>query len=149
MIPFRTILYPTDFSELADHAFPVARSLARDHGAALVILHVYPPPIAHGEEVARRSPDDFLDDLWEALHRYEVPEGTAVTHRLAEGMPAEQIVQTARELNCDLIVLGTHGRTGLRRLLMGSVAEHVLRQAPCAVVTVGPPGREAAAPPEA
>jgi nucleotide-binding universal stress UspA family protein len=61
-----------------------------------------------------------------------------VTHRLAEGDPAKEIVREAQELNCDLVVLGTQGRTGLRRVLLGSVADKVLRRATCPVVTVGP-----------
>jgi nucleotide-binding universal stress UspA family protein len=135
----QTILYATDLSDLSDHAFPIARALAREHRASLVILHVYAPPMSHAEEVARRPPDSYVDSLWEALHRYAVSDaGVKVTHRLAEGDPVKEIVQAARELKCDLIVLGTHGRTGLRRVLMGSVAESVLRRAPCPVVSVGP-----------
>jgi nucleotide-binding universal stress UspA family protein len=135
----RTILYATDLSELSDHAFPVARALARDHQASLVILHVYPPPISHAEEVARRPPDSYVDALWEAMHRYKVSDAAvAVRHRLAVGDPAKEIVRAAQELKCDLVVLGTQGRTGLRRVLMGSVAENVLRRAPCPVVTIGP-----------
>lgn len=134
----RTVLYATDLSEPSDQAFPVARALARDHRAALVILHVYPPPMFHAEEIARRPPDGYVDSLWEALHRYEVSDaGVTVTHRLAEGDPAKEVVRAAQELKCDLVVLGTHGRTGLRRILVGSVAESVLRRAECPVLTVG------------
>jgi nucleotide-binding universal stress UspA family protein len=143
----RTILYATDLSELSDQAFPVARALAQDHRASLVILHVYPPPLTYAEELALRPPDGYLDDLWKALHRYKGSDGAvAVTHRLAEGKPAEEIVRAAQELECDLIVLGTQGRTGLRRLLMGSVAEKVVRQSPCPVVTVGPVSPDGAQP---
>jgi nucleotide-binding universal stress UspA family protein len=139
----RTILYATDLSELSDQAFPVARALARGHRASLVILHVYPPPMFHAEEVARRPPDGYVDSLWEALHRYKVPDaGVTVTHRLAEGDPAKEIVQAAQGLKCDFIVLGTQGRTGLRRVLLGSVAENVLRRAACPVVTFGPAAKE-------
>lgn len=139
----RIILYATDLSELSDQAFPIARALAQDHRAALVILHVYPPPISYAEEVSRRPPDGYVASLWEAMHRYEVPEeAVEVTHRLAEGDPTKEILRVAEELKCDLIVLGTQGRTGLRRLLLGSVAENVLRQAPCPVVTVGPTARD-------
>ena len=141
--PLRTVLYATDLSESADRAFPVARALAQHHRASLVVLHVYPPPICHAEEVARRPPDGYIDALWEALHRYEVADASvAVTHRLAEGGAAREIVRAAQELKCDLLVLGTQGRTGVRRVLMGSVAEKVIRQAPCPVLTVGPAAKE-------
>ena len=83
-----------------------------------MVLHVYPPPICHAEEVARRPPDGYIDALWEALHRYEVADASvAVTHRLAEGGAAREIVRAAQELKCDLLVLGTQGRTSLGHLL--------------------------------
>jgi nucleotide-binding universal stress UspA family protein len=139
-LPLRTILHATDFSELSDQAFQFACSLARDRGACLVVLHVYPPPIAHGEVVARRQPNGFHKELWQKLQKYQVA-GSAlpVIHRLEEGKPGAVILTTARELNCDLIVMGTHGRTGLQRLLMGSVAEQVVREAPCPVLVVKNP----------
>jgi nucleotide-binding universal stress UspA family protein len=148
--PLRTVLYATDLSESSDRAFPVARALARGHRTSLVVLHVYPPPISHAEEVARRPPDGYIDALWEALHRYEVADaGVAVTHRLAEGDAAKEIVRAAQELKCDLLVLGTQGRTGVRRVVLGSVAENVVRRAPCPVVTVGPAAKDRAPPPNA
>ena len=148
--PLRTVLYATDLSESADRAFPVARALAQRHRASLVVLHVYPPPICHAEEVARRPPDGYIDALWEALHRYEVADASvAVTHRLAEGDAAREIVRAAQELRCDLLVLGTQGRTGVRRVVLGSVAENVVRRAPCPVVTVGPAAKDRAPPPNA
>jgi nucleotide-binding universal stress UspA family protein len=115
----------------------VAYSLARDHGAQLILLHVYPPPIAHEEIVARRQPNGFHDQLWNALHNLKAPDASVrVEYQLAEGHPAAEILRAARETPCDLIVMGTHGRTGFRRMLMGSVAEEVLRRAPCPVLTV-------------
>jgi nucleotide-binding universal stress UspA family protein len=145
MLPIRTILYPTDFSHYSNAAFQLTCSLARDYGATVVVLHVSPPPVAHGEVVARRQPNGYRDELWQLLRRYQAPGLTAtVRHRLEEGDPATEILRVARELNGDLIVLGTHGRTGLGRLLMGSVAEQVVRQAPCPVLTVKTPGPEPA-----
>lgn len=140
MSSIRTILYPTDFSDTAEQTYPFACSLARDLGASLVVLHVYPPPIDRSEVVARRQPDGYEEDLWRLLKLYEAP-GVAegVTHRLEEGEAAEEILRVARETNCDLIVVGTHGRTGLGRLLMGSVAEKVLRNASCPVLTLKKP----------
>jgi nucleotide-binding universal stress UspA family protein len=140
MFSIRTILFPTDFSEQADNAFPLACALARDHCACLIVLHVYPPPLGHGEVVARRQTNGFHKQMWNALHRYR-PAGpdTCMEHRLAEGDEAAEILRNAEECCCELIVMGTHGRTGLRRLLMGSVAELVMRKARCPVLTVKTP----------
>jgi nucleotide-binding universal stress UspA family protein len=136
----RTILHATDFSEDSTQAFQVACALAADQRSRLIVLHVYPPPICHGEEVARRPPDGYEEQLWRALCRLRPTDAAIdVEHRLVEGDAAEEIVRVAREHNCDLIVLGTHGRTGLGRLLMGSVAEKVMRGAACAVLTVKSP----------
>ncbi len=140
MLPIRTILHPTDFSPEADRAFQLACSLARDYAATLVVLHVFPLPISHGEVVARRQPNGVEEALWERLHAVKPPDPkVAVDHQLTEGDAATQVLRVARESGCDLIVMGTHGRTGLGRLLLGSVAEQVVRKANCAVLTVRPP----------
>jgi nucleotide-binding universal stress UspA family protein len=130
-----TILFPTDFSDRATAAFPMACAVARDQGAALLVLYVDPPPAFHGEVVDRRQPD-YTAELWQQLHRLQPPEGVRVDYHLAEGPPAEEILDFAREQKCDLIVMATHGHTGLRRLLMGSVAEKVVRGAPCPVLLI-------------
>ena len=112
-------------------------ALARDHGATLAFLHVYPLPIAYGEVVARRQENGYYDELWQKLHAYKTPNlATPMIYRLEEGDAAKEILRVADELQCDLIVVGTHGRTGLGRLLMGSVAEQVMRNAPCPVLAV-------------
>src|SRR5262249_50246999 len=141
MFAIRTILHPTDFSERSAHAFRLACRLARDHGAGVLVLHVMEPPASRAEEVARRPPDGYRDQLWnESLLPVRSPlPGVEVEHLLEEGDPAKEILRVAGEVACDLIVMGTHGRGGLRRLLMGSVAEQVLRRAPCPVVTVKAP----------
>jgi nucleotide-binding universal stress UspA family protein len=132
-----TILYPTDLGELAEEAFAMACSLASVSGARLVVAHVYPPPICHGEVVARREPDGYEEDLWRLLQRYKPANSSvAVEYRLIEGEAADEIVRLAQEEACDLIVLGTEGRKGLTRLLMGSIAEEILRHAPCPVLTI-------------
>ena len=136
MSTLRVILFPTDFSERAEAVFPLACALARDQGSRLVLLHVDPPPLFHGEVVSRRQTPDYEEQLREALRRYEVPQGVQPEYRLEEGPPAEGICRVAAELPADLIVMATHGRTGLRRLLMGSVTEQVLRQAPRPVLSV-------------
>jgi nucleotide-binding universal stress UspA family protein len=137
MMKMRTILFPTDFSDRAEQAFPLACSLARDHGAALVILYVDPPPTSHGEVVARRQGNGYHEQLWQQLRAYQAKDlSGGVRHVLEDGEPAEGILRVARDANADLIVMGTHGRSALQRLLMGSVAVKVVREAPCPVVTV-------------
>jgi nucleotide-binding universal stress UspA family protein len=152
MLPIRTILHPTDFSEHSDPAFWLACSVARDYGARLVVLHVVPPPVFHGEVVARRQPDGYHTDLEKQLQEFRPREpGIPVERRVEDGDPAAAILRVAQEVPCDLIVMGTHGRTGLGRLLMGSVAEQVMRRAPCPVLTVKLPRHElpgAVEPPE-
>jgi nucleotide-binding universal stress UspA family protein len=141
MLPVRTILYPTDFSERSDAGFRLACALARDYDARLIVLHVVPTPaIVYLGGVVPPEPDQTRQQLWDKL-RLMRPDDPAITleHRLVEGEPAPAILHLAEKLNCDLIVLGTHGRTGLGRFLMGSVAEQVLRRASCPVVTVKTP----------
>lgn len=143
MAPVRIILFSTDFSESARAAFPLAAALARDHGARLVVLHVAtPPPFVTPRELERalEGPAGYRRQLEAELRRYPAPgPQTPMTYRLETGHPAAEILRVAREEGADLIVLGTHGRTGLARLLLGSVAEVVLRKAACPVLTVKVP----------
>jgi universal stress protein A len=140
MSPVRTILHPTDFSDRAREAFRVACDFARDYDAELVVLHAVPLPIIYDEGI-------LIDDFCETRERVRQPleslrpddPAVRVRHEVAQGDAAEEIVRTAQEIGCDLIVLGTQGRTGLERLLLGSVAEAVLRTAPCPVLTVRAP----------
>jgi nucleotide-binding universal stress UspA family protein len=145
MSPIRSILYPTDFSPQSSPAFAVAAALARDYGARLVVLHVaIPPPfVTYGEFYkALEDPQGYRLELEKKLREYQVPNAAGgVEYRLEQGDPTVEIVRLAERLPGDLIVLGTHGRTGVSRLLMGSVAEEVVRQAPCPVITVRAPRR--------
>jgi universal stress protein A len=137
MLPIHTILFPTDFSDNAQPAFVMACSLARDLGARVVVLHVMPPPLGDEEFEARNHPEEYYGSVRKVLHLIQAPEqNVRVEHRLEEGVPATVIVDVAREIHAGLIVMGTHGRTGLTRLLLGSVAEKVLRKAACPVLTV-------------
>ncbi len=132
------ILCPTDFSKYGNAAIELATSLARDNDATLVIAHVEEPPIAYGggemySGLDARSALELKSILEETKPsdpqvRYE--------HRMLVGDPAGAIVRCADDDNIDLIVLGTHGRSGLTRLVMGSVAEAVVRRASCPVLTV-------------
>lgn len=133
----KRIIFPTDFSHCGDAALKMATSLARDSGATLLIVHVEEPPVAYGGgEMYYGVPDPGSEDLQQMLKEV-VPTDPQVAceHRLLTGDPAVTIARLAEEEHADLIVMGTHGRTGLTRLLMGSVAEAVVRRAPCPVLT--------------
>lgn len=141
MFPLRRILHPTDFSDLSKAAFEVACALARDYGAELVVAHVVPPPAVYAPDgIAMPMPVEEPYAVRADLARIR-PADTRVKveHRLLEGSAATEILKLAGELHVDVIVLGTHGSSGLGRLLMGSVAEDVLRKAPCPVLTVKAP----------
>ncbi len=139
MLAIKTILHPTDFSERSNQAFRLACSLARGHGARVILLHVAPPPATAIGGVMTPDPGHH-EECWEQLRRLQPEDSRVPVERLlAEGSPAEAILRAAQERHCDLIVMGTHGRTGLGRLLMGSVAEEVVRKARCPVLTVKVP----------
>lgn len=142
MLAIRTILHPTDFSQHSTYAYGLASALARDYGARLIVLHVVPEPTpVYGEGVViPANPEVFRIEAREQLERLASPgPEVAVEHRLEDGDPATGILHAAREAGADLIVMATHGRTGLERLLMGSVAEQVVRKAVCPVLTVKAP----------
>ena len=137
----KRILFCTDFSRLSDAALPLASSIARERGAALIILHIQEPPTVYaaGElYYGPIKPDE--DTLKQMLHRV-TPADPAVscTHQMIIGDPATEIVRVAQEEGVDMIVMSTHGRTGLARVLMGSVAEKVVRRAHCPVVVFKQP----------
>jgi universal stress protein A len=139
MLPIRKILHPTDFSDHSRAALDLACALARDYGAELLILHVNrATPIYAPDGIVVGLPVEEPYELRGKLAQVR-PEDPRIKyeHKLVDGDPAEQIIKAAAGM--DLIVLGTHGTTGLARLLMGSVAESVLRKAPCPVLTVRTP----------
>ena len=132
------ILFPTDFSILGQTALEMATSLARDRGAKLVIAHVEEPPLAYGGgELYYGIAEPDHTELQRMLTAV-VPSDPLVgyEHRLMIGNPAAAIVHLAEQEHVDMIVMPTHGRTGLGRLLMGSVAEEVVRKAKCPVLTI-------------
>lgn len=134
----RLILHPTDFSQDSEGALQVARSLARDLGARLIILHVAPIEVAiDGAAEAEPDSHDYRDAMEQIHKRLEGPDlKYPVEIRISRGFAPEVIKTTAEEVGCDLIVMGTHGRTGLSRVLLGSVAESVLPRADCPVMIV-------------
>lgn len=140
------ILYPCDFSAAGRTALDTAAALARDHGATLLILHVQEPAVAYaGGELYTGIPEVDVDELRRMLLDVRPADaGLSVEHRLLVGSPAAAIVRTAEEEKADMIVMSTHGRTGLMRVLMGSVAEEVVRKAKCPVVTVKPSANQPA-----
>jgi nucleotide-binding universal stress UspA family protein len=142
MMRFHTILHPTDFSPCSANAFRYACALARDCDAKLICLHVVEPAVAIVGEGAL-VPDDLEELRSEArkqLDELRPSDPKVRLERLLREGPAPKVVLDAvDEFGADLIVMGTHGRTGLKRLLMGSVAEIVLRKAPCPVLTVKGP----------
>ena len=145
MTNFKTILHPTDFSPSANEALRIACSLAREHGAKVILLHVAQRPISSvGGMPVPPPPPPIID--WSQL-KTEIEaiaagiKDISVEVRLEEGDAASTIVNLARDLGADIIVIGSHGRTGVSRLLMGSVAEHVVRMAGCPVLTVKMPSK--------
>jgi len=137
---FMNILCPTDFSPFAQAAVPIACSLANDYGATLTLLHVRPMPVAVVGEFGVVMPLDVREpvETSKARMRQCVPaKFTGVLEcDVRDGDAAEEILKTIKDRHCDLIVLGTHGRSGLLRMLVGSVAETILREAPCPVMTI-------------
>jgi nucleotide-binding universal stress UspA family protein len=144
----RVILHPTDFSEGCEASLRVARALARDLGARLVLFHVVPFGFYANEMTVPVDPGVYREALEEERHLVDGPDlKYPVETRLARGDAAEEILRTAADLDRGLIVMGTHGRTGLSRLLMGSVTEYVVPRADCPVLAVKTPrGVHATAP---
>lgn len=143
MLPIRTILHPTDFSDESRPAFELACALSRDYSAALVIAHVVPPTRAFAADgVAIPLPAEEPYEARARLARLHPTDGhVEVEHRLLEGDPITMILKLAEDVKADVLVMGTHGSSGLLRLLVGSVAEGVMRKAPCPVLTVRGPFR--------
>lgn len=148
---FQRILCATDFSETAEAAWAAARELARTHHSELILVHVFTELPVYPDVAVLE-----LQRLWEEqrawVERTLAERVTAATARglaarwvLKTGMAPESIVEAAGEVHADLIVIGTHGRTGLTRLVIGSVAERVVRLAPCPVLTLKPVTTAAAA----
>lgn len=165
MLSLATILHPTDFSDQSDFALQLACAMARDYNVRLILLHVISPSETlyggrlepaekepRAEEV-KQSLREMEKSHWrlpcptpllieEAKEKLRLREGQAqrdrVESQVREGDPVDIILRAAEETNSDMIVMGTHGRTGLSRLLVGSVAEAVLRKASCPVMTVKP-----------
>jgi universal stress protein A len=147
-LQIRSILVPTDFSECGNYALSWAASVARTFGSSIICVHVIEPivptvgysgmteplPIADISEQLEDSAERELPKLAEC----EEFQGLEVEELIVHGEAASEIVRVAKERNVDLIVVSSHGRTGLGRILFGSTAEAVVRHAPCPVLVVKP-----------
>lgn len=136
--PFRVILSPVDFDENSLAALNLARQMAMDHSAIIHVLHVVPSVLAPDEaSAAYTSREHEIEARLQQIARERL---TGLQHQIHApvGDTAKIIVQMAQDLHADLVVIATHGRTGLQHLFLGSVAERVVRESPCPVLTMRP-----------
>jgi len=144
---FKKIGFSTDFSENADQAFPVARDLAVQFGASIEIIHVtasfaLSPPV-HAAYMPVEYDPNFIEEIKQAAlkliqERYvaKLPEGLPYFVNLRSGYAATEIRRVVEEKELDLLVMGSHGLTGIAHVLFGSTADRVVRKAACSVLTV-------------
>jgi nucleotide-binding universal stress UspA family protein len=140
---FNLILCAVDFSDTSDCAFDYSVELARKLGAQIKVVHVFQIPAAAMPDGVMESPVDYenimQDQLQERIDKYvadKAVEGIEIATGVCEGIPYIEINEAASEVNADMIVIGTHGRTGLPHMLMGSVAERVVRTAEVPVISI-------------
>jgi nucleotide-binding universal stress UspA family protein len=141
---FDTILFANDFSENSEHAFDYALTMAKKFEAKLIIIHVINEPVdLRGFYVPHISFENLEKEIAESAEkmmdkfcRTKIKDFSKFETMVISGIPYEEIIKQAEELNAGLIVLGTHGRKGLDHILFGSTAERVVRNAPCPVMSV-------------
>jgi nucleotide-binding universal stress UspA family protein len=150
---FRSILVPVDYSEHSKASVRYAAELAAKVGAKLHVVHVWDRPSYASDAVLVRRPGEehcslseliqknAESDMKDFLASLALPAGVALSHTLLSGDPAAKLVEEMKRGEYDLVVLGTHGRTGLMHLLLGSVAEKLVRLSPVPVLTVPPASR--------
>jgi universal stress protein A len=141
-VPFKNILCPVDFSSASRHALTVATELAVASSIAITIVYVWQPPM-YGSVDSSVSGDvlqSMMDDDARSLTEWEAATkvaGVKTRSQFVRGVPVDEIVQLLeQDRTYDLVVMSTHGRTGLSHVVLGSVAEKVVRHAPCAVLVV-------------
>jgi len=143
----KSILFPTDFSEGASQALKYATDMAKKYGAKLHIVHIiYDIAKASGWYVPHRSVDEMYKEIQDGakkeLEKFGVEELSGLKNlerSVLTGVPHEEIMNFAKKNKIDLIIMGTHGRSGIDRILFGSTAAQVVRYAPCPVLTVRVP----------
>jgi universal stress protein A len=149
MDAIRKILVPTDFSAHADEAYRVAHTLARAVGANVIVFHIAQPPavVAEGGPLLT-DPGQVKANLWDRFQSMPNDPKVRVEHEviIADRVGAAHILEILEKLGCDLIVMGTHGRSWLKHRLFGSVTEEVVRLARCPVMVVKAQAHKAAAP---
>jgi len=148
MIPdIKKILVPIDFSDYSKSALKYAVNLSKNFNAEMILIYVvepviYPPDFSMGQ-IAIPSVNTEWDERakqeLDKLAKAEIPSGVAVRTLIKTGKPFIEIIETAGELDIDLIIIATHGRTGVEHILFGSTAEKVVRKAPCPVLTLREP----------
>lgn len=143
MFEIRTIVCPVDFSHGAERATEHAMAIAEKYGATVHLLHVYPLDVFVGPDGGLTLTPEIVAKIAEqstaGLEKLAAPwreRGHAVAVHVREGMAAEETLRFATAQKADLVVVGTHGRTGLSRMFMGSVAERIVRTSPIPVLTV-------------
>jgi nucleotide-binding universal stress UspA family protein len=154
MDAIRKILVPTDFSAHADEAFRVAHLLARATGAEVVVFHIASPPavVTEGGTLLADPTGKEKVNLWDRFNNIRASDPQVrVEHQVivADRPGASHILEILDRLGCDLIVMGTQGRSWLEHRLFGSVTEEVVRRARCPVMVVKAPAHKAAAPTQA
>ena len=151
MIKLDRILVPTDLSEFSKHAMRYGCEFANRFNAELHLLNIVQDVVAMVPEpgMAFPAPGEYLQELQQASTKAlaELPDstwlrGVNVVRHVRVGTPFLEIVRYAKETGIDLIVIGTHGRSGLAHVLLGSTAEKVVRKSPCPVLTVRPEGHD-------
>jgi nucleotide-binding universal stress UspA family protein len=151
MDAIRKILVPTDFSAHADEAFRVAHTLARALGAEVILFHVArgPAVVSEGGRLLADQDPGQPANLWDRFHDLVPNDPKVRVEReviVADRPGAKHILEILDKQGCDLIVMGTHGRSWLKHLLFGSVTEEVVRRAHCPVMVVKAPAHKAAPP---
>lgn len=145
MWPPKTILHPTDFSENSQHAFELACNMAESMGGKIIVLHAFMPEVLAMGDLPPVTND--MENEAEVRHKLDLirssKPGMKIESKMGEGTAVEVIVNIAQSIKADLIVMGTYGRSGFKRLFLGSVADHVLRRAPCPVLIVPLPKQSA------
>ena len=141
---FKTILFATDFSESSDHAFQYALTMAKQFDSRLVVIHVINEPVdLRGFYVPHISFDKLEEEIeqgaqkmMEKFCRTHIVDFTNYECSVIPGIPYDEIINKAEDVNADLIIMGTHGRTGLDHVLFGSTTEKVVRKSPVPVMTI-------------